>query len=258
MMTKTAASMARGLACAALLLSAGMALADDALGLPGLVNSDCAPNSRHTPVVLMHGTFASTRRAFSSLAPALKAQGHCLFALNYGRQGPLSLNGTMDINLSAQQVTAFVQSVLSKTGAAKVTLIGHSQGGLLAFKVARSPELSGRIDRLVALAPSLNGTTRIPAALSSTHCPACAQQSDKSAFMQSFHQESVNTPGVRALILATRQDVVVTPVKRQFLDEPDVTNILLQDRYPGALATHSGLMHAAGAIELVREFLDTP
>lgn len=249
----------RRLACAAFCLISSLAGADDTLGLPtGLINTDCDQAGKQTPIVLIHGTFATTRRAFSSLAPALKADGHCLFALNYGRQGPLLPYGTMDINLSAQQVSDFVQSVLARTGAAKVTLIGHSQGGLLAFKVARSAELSGRIDRLVALAPSLYGTTRVPAGMSMKHCPACAQQSDQSAFMQSFHQENVNPPGVRSLILATRQDLVVTPVQRQFADEPGVTNILLQDRYPDVMATHSGLLHVTETLTLVRTFLDQP
>ena len=240
-------------------LLAVTAAANDTLGLPaGVINSDCELQDKRAPIVLIHGTFASTKRAYSRLAPALKEAGHCLFALNYGRQNAYSLYGTMDINQSAQQISEFVQSVLARTGAAKVTLIGHSQGGLLAFKVARSPELSGRIDRLVALAPSLHGTTRVPADMSSRHCPACAQQSYQSEFMQSFHQDKVNPPGVRSLIVATRQDLVVTPVARQFLDEPGVTNILLQDLHPTVVATHSGMLHKTETIELVSAFLGQP
>ncbi|MCX7178322.1 MAG: hypothetical protein NTX56_05925 [Proteobacteria bacterium] len=180
-----------------------LAVANDALGLPtGLVNADCDPQGKHTPIVLIHGTFASTRRAFST--------------------------------------------------------IGHSQGGLLAFMIARSAPLAGRIDRLVALAPSLNGTTRVPAGMSMKHCPACSQQSDQSEFIQSFRKDNVNPSGVRALIVATRQDLVVTPVSRQFLDEPDVTNILLQDLHPTVVATHSGMLHKPETIELVRAFLSQP
>lgn len=246
------------LLCAALCLISSMALADDALGLPGLVNTDCDERGRGVPIVLVHGTFANARRAFSSLAPVLKASGYCLFALNYGRQGPLSLNGTIDINLSAKELSGFVQSVLARTGAEKISLVGHSQGGLLAFQLARSPAMSGHIDRIVAIAPSLHGTTRVPESLSLSSCQACVQQSDKSSFMRSFHQEKVNPLGVRALILATRQDVVVTPVERQFLDEPGVTNVLLQDLYPGVSASHSGLMHRPEAIALIRGFLDAP
>ena len=240
-------------------LLAVTAAANDALGLPaGVINGDCELQGKRAPIVLIHGTFATTQRAYSRLAPALKEAGHCLFALNYGRQNAFNFYGTMDINQSAQQISEFVQSVLARTGAEKVTLIGHSQGGLLAFKIARRPELLRRIDRLVALAPSLHGTTRVPAAMSSRHCPACAQQSDQSEFMQGFHKDRVNPFGVRSLIVATRQDVVVTPASRQFLDEPGVTNILLQDLHPKVVATHSGMLHKPETIELVSEFLSQP
>lgn len=239
-------------------LISSTAMADDQLRLPGLVNTDCELHDGRPPVVLVHGTFANARRAFASLAPVLKDGQHCLFALNYGRQGTHGPHGVADIHQSAQEVGDFVQSVLARTGAQKISLIGHSQGGLLAFQVARSPALQGRIDRIVAVAPSLQGTTRVPAELSLSWCPACGQQSSLSPFMLSFHQQPVNPPGVRSLILATRQDLVVTPVAGQFLDEPGVTNILLQDLHPKVTASHSGLMHTPEAIALISRFLDAP
>lgn len=219
---------------------------------------ECQLQKGQAPIVLIHGTFANARRAFSSLAPALKARGDCLFALNYGRRGSLSPHGMADINASKQEIGAFVQSVLARTGAAKVSLVGHSQGGLLALLVAGTPELAGRIDRIVAVAPSIRGTTRVPAALSPAYCPACAQQAAESPFMQSLRGTRMSSAGVRTLILATRQDVVVTPVEHQFLEEPDVTNKLLQDDYPSIRASHSGLMHVPQAIALVSAFLVLP
>lgn len=243
-----------GLIC----LWSGLVWGDDALGLPGLVNADCQARDGQPPVVLVHGTFANARRAFSSLAPVLKADGYCLFALNYGRPGMLAANGTADINQSAQELTTFVQSVRARTGADKVTLIGHSQGGLLAFLVAATPALAGHIDRIVAVAPSLHGTTRVPATLPAAYCAACAQQAADSAFMRARQGIPLNPPGVSAFILATRQDAVVTPVAAQFLDEPGVTNQLLQDVYPTLRASHSGLMHVPEAVALIRDFLAAP
>lgn len=232
------------------------AATDDALGLDGLVNTDC-PNTQHqTPIVLLHGTFASTKRAFSSLAPVLKADGHCLFAINYGRKSHFSFNGMNDINESTTEVIAFIQSVLQRTGAQQVKLIGHSQGGLLAFSIARSSELTGRVNQLIAIAPSLRGTTRVPSHFSSLHCPACAQQSHTSDFLTSLHEAPINPAGIPTLILATANDLVVTPVASQFLHEPNVQNVLLQEKHPDVRATHSGVMHTSEAIELIHAFLD--
>ncbi|MEQ1312001.1 alpha/beta fold hydrolase [Acinetobacter sp. XH1639] len=236
------------------ILSSNVSKADDSLGLSGLVNVDCH-SSKHSPIILIHGTFANTKRAFSTMAPVLKKQGYCLYALNYGRQGQLSLNGTRDINQSVEELNKFIHSVLIKTGAQKVSLIGHSQGGLLAFLVARSPEMAGHIDRIVALAPSIRGTTRISGSFKSAYCPACTQQGAQSQFMRSLAEEKLNPQGIRSFILATRQDVVVVPVTRQFLNEPDVTNMLLQEKYPSIWASHSGLTHVPEAIELVVNFL---
>lgn len=55
--------------------------------------------------------------------------------------------------------------------------------------------------------------------------------------------------------MATVQDQVVTPVRQQFVDEPGVTNVMLQDLHPRVRASHSGLMHVPEAIALVRDFL---
>jgi triacylglycerol esterase/lipase EstA (alpha/beta hydrolase family) len=53
---------------------------------------------------------------------ALKAKGYCVFALDYGERG------TGPIEDSAAALRDFVGRVLAATGAAKVSLVGHSQG----------------------------------------------------------------------------------------------------------------------------------
>lgn len=240
-----------GLFC---LLQAGAVKADDSLGLPGLVNVSCT-NSDYSPVVLVHGTFANTRRAYSTVAPVLKENGFCLYALNYGKQGVYGVNGIADIQSSLLEVTEFIGTVLQETGAEKVSVIGHSQGGLLAFLASNTPELANKVDRIVAVAPSLRGTDRVPPKVSSAHCPACTQLGSESEFMKNLQNDQLNPNGLRALILATKDDLVVTPVESQFLDEPGVTNVYLQDEFPRLRATHSGLLHVPEAVALIKEFL---
>ncbi len=240
-----------GLYC---LLHSGSALSDDSLGLPGLVNESCT-NPDYSPVILVHGTFANARRAYSTVAPVLKESGFCLYALNYGKQGGSGVNGTAEIPSSLSEVTRFIGAVLQETGAKKVSVIGHSQGGLLAFLASNTPELDDRIDRIIAVAPSLRGTDRIPPRVSSAHCPACNQLSSRSEFMIDLQRRKLNPSGLRALVLATKDDLVVTPVESQFLDEPGVTNLYLQDQFPKLRASHSGLLHVPEAVELIRNFL---
>ncbi|BET25975.1 lipase (class 2) [Limnobacter thiooxidans] len=244
-------AMGLGLLC---VLQSGAAMPDDSLGLPGLVNVSCA-NSNYSPVILVHGTFANARRAYSTVAPVLKQNGFCLYALNYGRQGGYGVNGTADIQSSLLEVTEFISTVLQETGANKVSVIGHSQGGLLAFLASNTPDLVDRIDRIIAVAPSLRGTDRIPPKVSSAHCPACTQLGSASDFMRDLQNRKLNPGGLRALVLATKDDLVVTPVESQFLDEPGVTNLYLQDQFPTLRASHSGLLHVPETAALIRDFL---
>ena len=60
---------------------------------------------------------------------------------------------------SGDTVAAFARQVLAQTGAAKVSFVGHSQGGSLSRYVAKDKGLLAQTDDIVGLAPSSHGTT---------------------------------------------------------------------------------------------------
>src|SRR4051794_33093242 len=101
---------------------------------PG-ANVPCTPTAAHPyPVVLVHGTFENRFNNWQAMSPALKAAGYCVYALNYGSyngSGALGIYGVGRIEASAQELADFVDSVLAATGASKVDLVGHSQGGMM-------------------------------------------------------------------------------------------------------------------------------
>src|SRR3954447_14388981 len=117
------------LALALLLIAAAPAGAQSlAPGIPppGANNAACKPAAAHPyPVILVHGTFGDMTVSWNSVAPALESHGLCVWALDYGRRG------TGPIDQSADQLVAFIDHVRAVTGAAKVSLVGHSQGGRL-------------------------------------------------------------------------------------------------------------------------------
>ena len=83
----------------------------------------CVPTAdRPTPVVIVHGTFGDRRSLLDPLSAALVGDGYCVFSLDYGDRG------TGDIAASAEQLADFVAQVRQATGAARVSLVGHSQG----------------------------------------------------------------------------------------------------------------------------------
>ena len=85
---------------------------------PGANDFSCKPTAAHPePVVLVHGTFANRSIDWAALSPRLKADGYCVFALNYGGSdgGPaLGIYATGPIANSAQELKSFVQQVRSQ------------------------------------------------------------------------------------------------------------------------------------------------
>jgi len=229
----------------------------------GANDFSCRPSQAHPfPVVLLPGTFANSGE-FGVLSPRLAADGFCVFALDYGCQalGP-AICATGPIEESARQLEAFVGQVLAATGAPRVDLVGHSQGGMMPRYYLRFLGGASRVDRLVGLAPSNHGTTvdglqRLAAALSGAiDCDACLQQLAGSAFLANLNAGGDTVAGVRYTVIETRFDEVVTPFTSAFLSGPAVTNVRLQDTCPLDLTGHVSIAIDPNAIGWVEHALD--
>src|ERR1700760_4760333 len=108
------------------------ALINPSASPPGANNWSCKPSTAHPyPVVLVNGTGEDMADGFSALSPLLSDNGYCVFAANFGGAPGNLLQGTGDITQSAAELATFVTQVLSTTGAAKVDIVGHSQGGMM-------------------------------------------------------------------------------------------------------------------------------
>jgi triacylglycerol esterase/lipase EstA (alpha/beta hydrolase family) len=225
----------------------GYAQASPTASPPGANDWSCKPRAPHPrPVVLVHGTFEDMSDNWQALSPLLVDQGYCVFALNYGSyggSGSIGIYGTGDIPTSAEQLGAFVARVLGATGASKVDLVGHSQGGMMPRYYLRFLGGASFVHTLVGLAPSNHGTTLdglftlasyFPGAdaFIGTLCPACEQQAAGSAFLSKLNAGGDTVPGVHYTVIESANDEVVTPYTSAFLSGPSVTNILLQQQCP--------------------------
>ncbi|MEV7992301.1 alpha/beta fold hydrolase [Streptomyces sp. NPDC086077] len=211
----------------------------------------CKPSAAHPrPVVLVHGTFGNSVDNWLGLAPYLTSRGYCVFSLDYGQlPGVPFFHGLGPIEKSAGQLDAFVDKVLAATGAAEADLVGHSQGGMMPRHYLKFLGGAAEVNALVGIAPdnhgtTLSGLTRLlpyfPGAedLLSTATPALADQIAGSAFLTQLNAGGDTVPGVRYTVIATKYDQVVTPYRSQFLNGPDVRNVLLQDLCPVDLSEH--------------------
>ncbi|MFE9775474.1 esterase/lipase family protein [Streptomyces sp. NPDC005931] len=211
----------------------------------------CKPSAAHPrPVVLVHGTFGNSVDNWLGLAPYLKHRGYCVFSLDYGRlPGVPFFHGLGPIEKSAEELDAFVDKVQAATGAAKVDVVGHSQGGMMPRYYLKFLGGAAEVNALVGIAPNNHGTTLgglthllpyFPGAedLLSTATPALADQVLGSDFMTKLNEGGDTVPGVRYTVLVTRYDEVLTPYRNQYLNGPNVRNVLLQDLCPLDLSEH--------------------
>lgn len=183
------------------------------------------------PVVLVHGTFGSAATNWLTMQPALQAAGYCVFALDYGDAGLPLIKGLGPIEESAEELRDYVDYVLAVTGADKVALVGHSQGGLMPRHYLRFLGGAEKVSELIGLAPSNHGTLNPLTPAAALLCPACADQQAGSAFLTKLNAGHEVEPGVHYSVLATVIDEVVVPYTSSFLAGPahQVTNTTIQD-----------------------------
>lgn len=222
---------------------------------PGANDWSCQPSAAHPyPVVLVNGTFANMDDNWQAASPLLADSGYCVFAFNYGGATPADdVQGTGEIAASAAQLASFVNTVLAATGAPKVDLVGHSQGGMMPRYYIDFLGGAPKVNTLVALAPSNYGTTLdglttfasllgisglVNSGLSAADCEACVEQEQGSAFLANLNA-TPTVPGVRYTVIESKDDEVVTPYTNAFLPAaPNVTNIILQNQCPLDASDH--------------------
>lgn len=247
-------ALAAVLATAALLAAAAPAAAQaPGVSPPGANDFACRSAVHPIPVILVHGTFGDMTVTWNVASPALKANSYCVFALDLVRRG------MAPIDRSADKLAAFIDEVLARTGAAKVSLVGHSQGGMLGRYVARYRGKLGVIDDIVGLAPSSHGTTNpFAPGVAGLGCPACAEQVAGSPFMQKLNAPPEAPPPPSYTVVSTRYDEVVTPYQSQALTGDTVTNIVLQDRCPEDVTDHVGIPYDPIALQWTLDALGRP
>jgi len=225
----------------------------------GANNWNCKPSAQHpNPVVLVHATGVNLGANWVALSPMLKNAGYCVYAFNYGMTW-LSLGrigGLGEISASARTLSSFVDKVRSSTGAAKVDMVGHSQGGMMPNYYIKFLGGASKVGTFVGLAPSNHGTTvdgivNLGSALNvlgfansilwGVGVPGLQEQEAGSSFQRNLFAGGDTVAGPKYVVIETKYDIVVTPYTNAFLNGPNAKNVLVQDQCPNDNVGHIGM-----------------
>ncbi|MEV6674996.1 triacylglycerol lipase [Streptomyces sp. NPDC051162] len=217
----------------------------------GWNNDSCKPSAAHPrPVVLVHGTLENGTDNWFSLAPYLVERGYCVYSFDYGQVlGIPAFYGLGPIEEGAGKLASFVDTVLARTGASKVDIVGHSQGGMMPRYYLKFLGGAPKVGSLVGIAPNNHGTTLsgltklldvVPGARGVLKglTPGLTDQVVGSDFMRRLNEGGDTVPGVNYTVIATKYDEVVTPYTSAFLSGPNVRNVVVQDLCPVDISMH--------------------
>ncbi|MEU1020177.1 alpha/beta fold hydrolase [Streptomyces sp. NPDC005898] len=199
------------------------------------------PPDGRPPVLLLHG-FADNRSVFVLLRRALTQYGgRRVESLNYS---PL----TCDIPTAAELLGRRVEELCERAGHARVDIVGHSLGGLIARYYAQRLGGDVRVRTLVTLGTPHTGTRVAP--LANAH-PIVRQMRPGSAVIEELKEPA---PDCRTQFVSFWSDLdqVMDPPETACVDHPDLLAQNIQVTGIGHLALP---VHPAVA-NGVREALD--
>jgi triacylglycerol lipase len=213
-------------------------------------STSCKPSALHPyPVILVPGTLVVT--TWNVLGPALVKRGYCVYRFEYGDYGSAEIGG------SARKLASFIDTVLARTHAKKVSIVGHSQGGMMPRYAIKFLGDAGKIEDLIGLSPSNHGTMNPAIAATGTPCEACLEQLWGSDFLAKLNRGTEAPGPVDYTVVATLDDAILVPYTSAFLSGPSsrVTNITIQSDCPAVYVSHLGMPSDPVALQWVENAL---
>lgn len=111
-----------------------------------------AGKNEKNPVLLLHGYIMSPLSAWPIMWARLRLDGHKCYTMF------LKGIGLRDIRFSAEKTRKKVEKILARTGAKKIDLIGHSEGGMVARYYIQRFGGDKYVERCITLGTPHGGT----------------------------------------------------------------------------------------------------
>jgi triacylglycerol esterase/lipase EstA (alpha/beta hydrolase family) len=191
------------------------------------------------PVIIVAGTF-SPAFANEPLAARLRSDGYRTYIFE------LPGLGLGDIAQTSSALDAFVAQVRAQTGASKVDLIGHSQGGLVGRYFIKHLGGAAEVDSMISLGAPHYGTyvANFATFFGLGNCigiVACEQMGIGSSFLNGLNAGDDTIGSVDYTNLYTNYDELVRPVTNATLRD-GATNVRIQSQCWFRVVGHLGLI----------------
>ncbi len=181
------------------------------------------------PVLLLHG-YGGTRRVLHLLEKRLRRDGFSVFSLNLG--GIFDTFNTKPIPLLAKQVSDKIEKLYHRYSIQdRLTVIGHSKGGLIGRCYVQNFEGHRRVKQLITLGTPHNGN---PWAMLGLFTPlaflteSIRQMTPMSPFIRRINREAW-PKGVKLISVFSKDDNVCPHPSPVLPESADVKNIELSD-----------------------------
>jgi triacylglycerol lipase len=198
------------------------------------------------PILLLQG-FGSTRRGLLLLEQRLRADGYVVFSIRLG--GLFGTLNTKAIDQLARLVGAKIASLRARFGLGRITIIGHSKGGLIGRYWVSCLGGDVHCDRLITLGTPHAGLPRRHLAKVSPFgfaMPSLRQMQPDSTLFQDLRLHVVPTT-VACISIASSADRVAPPALCHWMQSQGATplNITLHGY------DHSDYLIKAGVYEAI-------
>jgi hypothetical protein len=217
----------------------------------------CTPfkNPRRDPVLLVHGTGLDAEQSWGwNYARVLPTLGWDTCTVT------LPDHAMNDIQVSSEYVVWAVRTIAARSHR-KVSIIGHSQGGLEPRWALRWwPDVRADVGHYIGLASPNHGIVAADACIASGNCwPAVWQFAHGAQFLQALNRGGESPGPTQYTAIYSATDELVQPAigaaTAALAPAPNASSIEIQAICPGRPVNHISLMDDGVVFEIVRRVL---
>jgi triacylglycerol lipase len=231
----------------AVLICAVCVIATQTVAMSGAAPSSAANEASETqadrrdPVIVIEGTGSAEPLLpildYNILVERLRADGYQTFLFR------LPGGGLGDIRETSAAFQPFVDEVLAETGASKVDIIGHSQGGIIGRYYIKFLGGAGKVDSHIGLGAPHQGSqlanlVMLYGILNCLNFPFCQQVVTGSQFLRDLNGDDDTFGDVSYTNFATVLDLIVVPYTNSFQRSGGATNVTIQEQCPLRIVEH--------------------